>query len=57
MSGAAAEFMRGEVLQVPTMEKEPGLLRAARKAGDLGFLGTDVPEQFGGLGLNQGASR
>jgi len=53
----AYDFVRGEIL--PRMEeleaeKNPELVRKLMaQAGELGLLGTDVPEEFGGLGLDK----
>lgn len=55
----ALEFMEREVLPVnERIEKmEEGLLPALiSKAGALGILGIDVPEQYGGLGLDKTTS-
>ncbi len=59
MADAAASFMRGDVL--PSADRiearEPGLLpKLLGRAAALGLLGLDVPEEFGGLGLNKSAS-
>jgi alkylation response protein AidB-like acyl-CoA dehydrogenase len=56
---AADEFMSGEVL--PALEKmeqkDWALARTlVQRAGDLGLLGTDVPEQYGGVGLDKVAA-
>lgn len=53
------DFIEGEVL--PHDEEIEKLnyeltVKLLRKAGDLGLLGTDVPEQFGGLGLDKVSS-
>src|SRR5438874_11253716 len=59
MASAATEFMRGEVLPAADRieAKEPDLLpNLLRKAGQLGLMGTDVPEQYGGLGLKKSVS-
>ena len=53
MKQAADDFMRREVEpRVAEIEdKKEGLLRELlRKAGDVGLLGHDVPEEHGGLG-------
>lgn len=55
----ALEFMEREVLpKNERIEKmEDGLLPALiAKAGELGILGIDVPEQYGGLGLDKTTS-
>ncbi len=56
MARAAEEFMDKEVLpQVEAIEhQEEGVTpRLVRKAGALGFLGMEVPEEYGGLGLGK----
>ena len=53
MKDTAEDFMRREVeSRIPEIEeKKPGLMREIlRKAGEVGLLGHDVPEQYGGLG-------
>lgn len=55
----ALDFMAKEVApvneRIETMEE--GLLpKLIREAGDLGMLGIDVPEQYGGLGLDKTTS-
>ena len=55
----AEEFMTNEVL--PAIErleqKDWGLARdLLRRAGDLGLLATDVPEEFGGIGADKTSS-
>src|SRR5918993_1657504 len=52
----ADEFMQNEV--APALErleqKDWALARAlVRKCAELGLLGTDVPEEYGGLGLDK----
>src|SRR5439155_16387763 len=59
MADAAADFMRREVL--PTADRlqsqEPGLMVSLlRKAADLGLLGLEISEKYGGLGLTKSAS-
>ena len=52
MKKTAEDFMRGEVLpKLADIEaKKPGLMRdLMEKAGAVGLLGHDVPEQYGGL--------
>jgi alkylation response protein AidB-like acyl-CoA dehydrogenase len=54
-----ADFVEGEVLPVDEeVEKlNYGLtLKLLKKAGELGLLGADVPEAFGGLGLDKVSS-
>jgi alkylation response protein AidB-like acyl-CoA dehydrogenase len=55
----ADEFMQNEV--APALEKleqkDWGLARAlVKKCAELGLLGTDVPEEYGGLGLDKVSS-
>ena len=52
----AEEFMEKEVMpQNEAIEHlDYGLLRKLmKKAGELGFLSIDIPEEFGGLGLDK----
>jgi alkylation response protein AidB-like acyl-CoA dehydrogenase len=52
----AEEFLRGEVLpEVARIEAadHPLMHDLMRKVGELGLLGADVPEVYGGLGLKQ----
>ena len=55
----AEQFAREEIL--PAVEaieaKEPGVVRGLlKKAADLGFLAVDIPEEFGGLGMDKTTS-
>jgi alkylation response protein AidB-like acyl-CoA dehydrogenase len=55
----AEEFMRKEVLPVlDRLEAKDWALAKAlvKRAGDLGLLGTDVPEAFGGIDLDKAAA-
>ncbi len=55
----ALEFVTKEVLPaLPELEKKNWTLARTliTRAGDLGLLGTDVPESFGGVGLDKVAS-
>lgn len=59
ISATAHEFMTNEV--VPAIEqleqKDWALARTlVAKAGELGLIGTDVPEDLGGIGLDKAAS-
>ncbi len=59
MKETAEDFMRREVEPhiAAIEEKAPGLMRALmRKAGEVGLLGHDVPEEFGGLGGDKTSS-
>jgi alkylation response protein AidB-like acyl-CoA dehydrogenase len=56
IAATAARFAREEI--VPAAEaieaKEPGVLAATlRKAGELGFTGVDIPEEYGGMGMDK----
>src|SRR6185369_6677719 len=55
----AEDFMRREVeARIPDIEaKQPGLMRSLLvKAGEVGLLGHDVPEAYGGLGGDKTSS-
>src|SRR5689334_16440567 len=55
----ADEFMTNEVLPaLERLEQKDWELarRLVRRAGELGLLGTDVPDSFGGVGLDKIAS-
>lgn len=54
MAQTADRFMTGEVdpLAEEIDSQQPGLMRSlVEKAGDLGLLATDIPEEYEGLGL------
>lgn len=56
MADAARQFVEGEI--VPVDEQIEGLdyeltVKLMRQAGELGLLGADVPEAYGGLGLDK----
>ncbi len=56
IAATAERFAREEVL--PATEaieaKEPGVLAATlRKAADLGFTAVDIPEEYGGMGMDK----
>lgn len=54
LAEAASEFLRGEVLPAAGRLElhEPGLLLTLlHRAAELGLLGIDIPEAYGGLGL------
>jgi alkylation response protein AidB-like acyl-CoA dehydrogenase len=55
----AEDFVFGEV--IPTIEKteaqeEGAMVSLLKKSGELGLLMVDVPEKYGGLGLDKGTS-
>ncbi len=55
----AAEFLEKEVLPaISRLETKDWALAKAlvKRAGDLGLLGTDVPEKFGGIDLDKAAA-
>jgi alkylation response protein AidB-like acyl-CoA dehydrogenase len=59
MKETAEDFMRREVEpRIPEIEeKKPGLMRELLvKAGQVGLLGHDVPEEYGGLGGDKTSS-
>jgi alkylation response protein AidB-like acyl-CoA dehydrogenase len=59
MKETADDFVRREVEPriAEIEEKKPGVMRAIlRKAGEVGLLGHDVPEQYGGLGGDKTSS-
>ncbi len=56
MAQAATEFIGGEVQPLidDIEEKKEGLLPSLiKKAGELGFLSGDIPEEYGGQGLDK----
>ena len=56
IAATAAEFARVEILpNVAAIEaKTPGVMaRLLRKAGELGFTSVDVPEEYGGMGMDK----
>ena len=59
IASTAARFAREEVLPVAgaVEAKQPGVMQALmRKAGELGFTAVDVPEEYGGMGMDKTAS-
>jgi alkylation response protein AidB-like acyl-CoA dehydrogenase len=59
IAATAAEFARDEILAAAGAieAKEPGAMRALlRKAAQLGFTSVDIPEEYGGLGMDKIAS-
>jgi alkylation response protein AidB-like acyl-CoA dehydrogenase len=56
MAATVAQFARVEILpETENIEaKKPGVLAGLlRKAADLGFTSVDIPEEYGGLGMNK----
>ena len=59
IAATAAQFARDEILpRAEAIEaKEPGVLRAALvKAAELGFTSVDIPEEYGGVGMDKVSS-
>ncbi len=59
IAATAARFAREEILPaIPAIEaKEPGVLAGLmRKAAELGFAAVDVPEEYGGMGMDKVSS-
>src|ERR1035441_2959083 len=59
IASTAARFAREEILPVAgaVEAKQPGVMQALmRKAGELGFAAVDVPEEYGGVGVDKTAS-
>jgi alkylation response protein AidB-like acyl-CoA dehydrogenase len=59
IAATAAKFAKEEIM--PAAEaveaKEPGAVRGLlEKAGELGFLAADIPEEYGGLGMDKTSS-
>jgi len=59
IASTAAQFAREEIM--PAAEaieaKEPGVLRAVLvKAAELGFTSVDIPEEYGGVGMDKVSS-
>lgn len=56
IAATAAEFAREEILaNAEALEaKQPGMLAGVlRKAGELGLTSVDIPEEYGGMGLDK----
>ncbi len=56
IASTAAQFARDEVLpKAEAIEaKQPGVLAGLmRKAGELGFISVDIPEEYGGMGMDK----
>ena len=59
IAATAEQFAREEILpRIAAIEaKEPGALEAVlRKAAELGFTAVDIPEEYGGLGMDKVSS-
>jgi len=59
IASTAAQFAREQILpRAAAIEsKEPGAMRALlRKAAELGFTAVDIPEEYGGLGMDKVSS-
>ncbi len=59
IAATAAQFAREEILpRAAAIEaREPGVMEALlRKAGELGFTAVDVPEEYGGMGMDKTCS-
>jgi alkylation response protein AidB-like acyl-CoA dehydrogenase len=55
-AATAAQFARDEVLPViaDVESKKPGVMAGLiRKAGELGFTAVEIPEEYGGMGLDK----
>lgn len=59
IAATAADFARDEILPVVSRieAKEPGLMRSLlQKAASLGFTSVDIPEDYGGVGMDKTTS-
>ena len=59
IAATAAQFARDEILPVAAAieAKQPGVLPGVlRKAADLGFTAVDIPEAYGGMGMDKVSS-
>jgi alkylation response protein AidB-like acyl-CoA dehydrogenase len=59
MAATAAQFARDEILLAAAEieAKTPGVLaKVMRKAGEIGFTAVDIPEQYGGMGMDKTTS-
>ena len=56
IAATAAQFARDEILPLAAAveAKEPGVIAGLmRKAGELGFTAVDIPEEYGGVGMDK----
>jgi len=59
IASTAAQFARDEILPLAAAieAKEPGAMKSLiRKAGDLGFTAVEIPEEYGGMGMDKTTS-
>jgi len=59
IAGTAAQFAREEILPAAAAieAKEPGVMAGLmRKAAELGFASVDIPEEYGGVGMDKTTS-
>jgi alkylation response protein AidB-like acyl-CoA dehydrogenase len=59
IAATAAQFARDEILPAADAieAKEPGVLRSLlQKAAELGFTAVDIPEEYGGVGMDKTTS-
>ena len=59
IAATAAQFARDEILPAAAAieAKQPGVMAALmRKAGELGFAAVDIPEEYGGVGMDKTTS-
>ncbi|HEY1903876.1 MAG TPA: acyl-CoA dehydrogenase family protein [Terracidiphilus sp.] len=59
IAATAAQFAREEILPAADAieAKEPGVLRSKmQKAAELGFTSVDIPEEYGGMGMDKVSS-
>ena len=59
IASTAAQFARDEILPLAAAieAKEPGVMKSLiRKAGELGFTAVEIPEEYGGMGMDKTTS-
>jgi len=59
IAATAIQFAREEILPAAAAieAKEPGVLKGIlKKAADLGFTSVDIPEEYGGIGMDKTTS-